>query len=531
MKGIFGVTLYSCIRALFHVAGGFFYATIEVNGLEHVPEEGEPTILCFNHGNSLGDAVVVMRCTPLTLRFCAKDSLWKVPIMGQFVNWSGAVPVYRIRDHGLTARDLNKSMYSAVYDTLAKGDVVGIAPEGTCRFLPYMAKIKTGTARIALGAVRQNIKTNPNFRIKICTCGLTYTHREKFRSDVSVQYNEPIVVDASWLEGGGRFDDYETAVRALSKEIEGKLWSVTINCPDWETTMAAMTAARLHRPLGTKISLTQYLRHLRGWVEILKPNEEGKQEGENATMDADVVFIRGKLLEYQKLLDFKKIKDIRVRQREHEGALPKYVIVLRMIVRAALCTGLLVCAIPGLVVWSPVWVFIKARERHLMSKGPTWNDSIAEMKMLYSFVGAIAITVLSLLLSRGSFAVTGCVLLWLALTVRFYESGLASARSFYTLWKLLFLYESTMTRLRKMRRECKALVEKMSKKLPPAALHAADDAAETFYEKTKNLPWYSLWWYEWTFARFLWQSLMRREKKDWNELLRFNDYNTMNYVE
>ena len=517
--------LYNVVKSLFHVAGGFFYATIEVTGLDDIPKDGEATILVFNHGNSLGDAVVLMRSMPRQIRFCAKASLWNVPVFGNLVTMSGAVPVYRTREYGQDARKKNEVMYKAVYETLARGDMIGIAPEGTSRFLPFMARLKSGPARIALGAVRRNLVNDPNFCVKICPCGIAYTHREKFRSDVALAYGEPLVVDASWLEGNGKFDDYEEAVEALGRAIEARLMERTINAPDWETTTAAMTAARIHRPLGTKISLTAYLQHLRGWVEILKPPSE---EGKGKPLDADAKYVRGKLLEYQKLLDTKMIKDSRVRVTEHHGAIPKHVLVMRMVQRTLLCAVLFACATPGLIIWSPVWFLIKRAERNLLAKGPRWNDSVAEMKMCYSFYGVIAISILGFV-AAGSAMGTLVALLIMAMTVRFYESGLASLRSLYTLQKLFGLYKSTMQRLLKMRRECKILVDKISSRLPESAHNVADDAKDA--ESFKNIPWYSLRWFEWTYLQFVYKTITRREKKDWNELLRLNDYNTMNYVE
>ena len=86
-----------------------------------------------------------------------------------------------------------------------------------------------------------------------------------------------------------------------------------------------------------------------------------------------------------------------------------------------------------------------------------------------------------------------------------------------------------MQRFLKMRRECKGLVDNIANRLPPSALHAADEAKDD--ESFKAIPWYSIRWFEWTYIQFAYKAIMRREKKDWNELLRFNDYNTMDYVE
>lgn len=527
--------LYTCIRSLFKLTSGAFYATIEVQGVENVPGEGEACILCFNHGNGLADPKIVIRSTPRMVRFCAKDSLWKLPIMGSLVKHSGAVPVYRAKEHGANARELNKAMFKDVYTALDNGQMLGFAPEGASRFLPFMAKpLKTGVARIAYETVSRNLDTNPGFRLKILPTGITFTHREKFRSDVVIFYDEPIIVDASWMEGNGRFETYRDAITELTKQLEDSLHAKTINCPDWETTKVAMTAARLHRPLGTQIGLGEYIMHLRGWVELLKPLGDAEDAGDAekrppSYLHPEVPYLRKKLLEYQELLDLKKIKDERVRTIEFQGPMPRHVIIMRMVQRALLCVTLFTCASPVLVVWAPTWYLLKRREWKLLSKGPRWNDSVAEMKMLYSTVSVTVLMLIVPLLTR--WYVPFFIPPVLYLTIRFYEDGVASARSFYTLWKLLFLYKSTMAKLRSMRRECKALVAKMASRLPESAAGAAAKGEEVVNEKDKDIPWYSLKWYEWTFTTFLYNLVMRRQKKDWNEVLRLNDHNTLNYVE
>ena len=173
----------------------------------------------------------------------------------------------------------------------------------------------------------------------------------------------------------------------------------------------------------------------------------------------------------QELLDLKKIKDERVRTIEFQGPMPRHVIIMRMVQRALLCVTLFTCASPVLVVWAPTWYLLKRREWKLLSKGPRWNDSVAEMKMLYSTVSVTVLMLIVPLLTR--WYVPFFIPPVLYLTIRFYEDGVASARSFYTLWKLLFLYKSTMAKLRSMRRECKALVAKMASRLPESAAGAA----------------------------------------------------------
>ena len=185
--------LYSMIRWAFDFTAGIFYATTEVHGMENIPSAGVPTIICFNHGNGLGDPVVLIRKTPRMVRFCAKDSLWQAAGFKYFIRNSGAVPVYRARDHGDKAKDLNLQVFSKVIAALRQGDCLGFAPEGVSRFLPYMEQpLKTGVARIALEAVTQARAAGapPSFAVRLVPVGLAFTHREKFRSDLCMQVRD-----------------------------------------------------------------------------------------------------------------------------------------------------------------------------------------------------------------------------------------------------------------------------------------------------------------------------------------------------
>ena len=263
--------LYSFIREWFRLAAAGFYSTTEVHGLENMPPNGVPCIVCFNHGNGLADPAVLIRKTPRMVRFCAKDSLWSTPIFKYFIRNSGAVPVYRPGEHGEKAKEMNVEMFRRVIGALRQGDCVGFAPEGVSRFLPYMEQpFKTGLARLALEAVTlSNEAGDPDFCVHLVPVGLIYTHREKFRSDLCMRYMPPIKVDANLIRkhttSDGKVDTF-TLAKQITVEISHALDKSTINAPTWDVLNLAITAARLHSPVGTDLSLGQYLTLLRGWV-------------------------------------------------------------------------------------------------------------------------------------------------------------------------------------------------------------------------------------------------------------------------
>ena len=151
-------------------------------------------MICFNHGNSLGDAVAVIRKTPRVVRFAAKAGLWNIPVMGSFVNAAGAVKVYRQRDYKGDAATVaerekgNLEMFKTMIDAIRSGECVGFAPEGESKFRPHMsASLRLGAAKVAIESVRLAVEAGDTaFTVSLIPTSLVYTHREKFRSDLVI---------------------------------------------------------------------------------------------------------------------------------------------------------------------------------------------------------------------------------------------------------------------------------------------------------------------------------------------------------
>ena len=58
---------------------------------------------------------------------------------------------------------------------------------------------------MVLGCVGRAVETNPDFKVHVVVCGISYTHRDRLRGDVCVKYDDDvIVVDKSWIEGNGQ---------------------------------------------------------------------------------------------------------------------------------------------------------------------------------------------------------------------------------------------------------------------------------------------------------------------------------------
>lgn len=214
-----------------------YFRRVEVTGLEHVPRKN-PVIFVLNHPNALVDPAFLLCLAPRRVSFLAKSPLFRVPVLGFFVRALDSLPVYRRQDEGEDVSK-NRGMFVAARKLLAQGGTIGICPEGVSHDEPRLRPIKTGAARIALGAVSTNEVTD----LKIVPAGLYYTSKTKFRSAVLLYFGKPIGVAPVGLETDG--NPPRAAVRELSNRIECALREVILEAEHEEALQTITRAERI----------------------------------------------------------------------------------------------------------------------------------------------------------------------------------------------------------------------------------------------------------------------------------------------
>jgi 1-acyl-sn-glycerol-3-phosphate acyltransferase len=129
---------YRGLRALCHAVNRVYFR-VTVEGADVVPATG-PVILAPVHRSNI-DFLIVSEVTRRKLFYMAKDSLWRSPRFGTFLESIGAFPVHR---EGADRLALDRAQ-----DVLERGEALFLFPEGTRRSGPLVEELHEGAAFLA----------------------------------------------------------------------------------------------------------------------------------------------------------------------------------------------------------------------------------------------------------------------------------------------------------------------------------------------------------------------------------------------
>lgn len=240
-------------------ASARIYYRIRVEG--EAPPGSGPVLFVANHPNSLIDPVLVAAAADRPLQFLAKAPLFEERLVGPLMRATGSIPVYRRQDDP-DLMDRNASVFAAVHAALADGAAVGIFPEGLSHSEPSLARLRTGAARIALGAADQADTVVP-----IIPIGIVLRQKDRFRSKALVLVGSPV----PWSDLKGRPEDDTEAVRELTGRIEDALRDLTVNLERIEDGALIECAEAVYSAeLGLHRTQRERVRRMRQATDILR---------------------------------------------------------------------------------------------------------------------------------------------------------------------------------------------------------------------------------------------------------------------
>jgi glycerol-3-phosphate O-acyltransferase/dihydroxyacetone phosphate acyltransferase len=190
---------YTLVKPLVQVSLRVFFRHIEIRHPERLALPG-PLLFAGNHPNTLMDPLLVAANRRQPIAFLAKSTFFKNPITRAILESGNSIPIYRRQDVGgpgdgpasteqITAQ--NEATFGRCYDYLGRGGTIMIFPEGTSISERRLRPLKTGAARIALGAEARH---NFQLGLQVVPIAINYFDPARFRSDVLLNVAPPIAV-------------------------------------------------------------------------------------------------------------------------------------------------------------------------------------------------------------------------------------------------------------------------------------------------------------------------------------------------
>jgi 1-acyl-sn-glycerol-3-phosphate acyltransferase len=208
--------LYRALRRGLRLGLELYYVDIRATGREHIPEDG-PVIFAANHPNSVMDSVILGTQTSRSIHYLARSGLFANPLVAAVFHACGVIPIFRRQDataHEEATVSRNDDTFRAAFEVLERAGTIGIFPEGRNAPERHVRDIKTGTARIALGAEAKN---DFELGVRVVPVGLNFEDRDRWLTRVLVRFGPAI--DARDFEAAWNADDRE-AVRAMTDRIQ-----------------------------------------------------------------------------------------------------------------------------------------------------------------------------------------------------------------------------------------------------------------------------------------------------------------------
>ena len=181
---------YRLVRALTRLLLWLFYGRVDVAGRERIPAAGG-VVVAANHHNSVVDAMLIVAVFPRPVTVLANAPLFRHPLIGPFLRMMGAVPVQRRAEAGDDPRK-NDAMFASAIGALRGGGAVLIFPEGRTQPQPVLLPLRTGAARMVLGAANDPGEGRP---VTLLPVGIVFHDPGTFRSgSVQVMIGAPVPV-------------------------------------------------------------------------------------------------------------------------------------------------------------------------------------------------------------------------------------------------------------------------------------------------------------------------------------------------
>jgi len=179
--------LYQTLKLLFGFAVKHYFREIVIHNEDNIPKD-MPLILLPNHTSAFMDPIAVATQVPRSVNFLARGESFQNPILSKIFGVLHMIPIYR-REYSPDEVSKNDDIFIRCFELLEKKGCLMIFPEGVSQMEATLMPLKSGSARIALGAAARN-----DFKLNICLLpiGINYTNPHALQGKLFLNVGKPI---------------------------------------------------------------------------------------------------------------------------------------------------------------------------------------------------------------------------------------------------------------------------------------------------------------------------------------------------
>ena len=220
--------LYSTLKWLFYLTVKGYFQSIQIKGLSNIPHSG-PVVIVANHNSAFMDPILLAIHIKRPLYFLARGESFRSSWVSRIFKTLHMIPIYK-PEVSPDEVHKNEAIFEHCYNHLSNNGALLIFPEGISKTERKLRPVKTGTARIVLGAEAAN---NFSLNTKIVPVGINYSNPHHFQSKAFIRIGTPLSV-ATYREPY-EADAFE-AVRTLTDQIKGGIEEQTLMVSDEQLT-------------------------------------------------------------------------------------------------------------------------------------------------------------------------------------------------------------------------------------------------------------------------------------------------------
>ncbi|KAL0094725.1 hypothetical protein J3Q64DRAFT_1652843 [Phycomyces blakesleeanus] len=365
--------VYQTLQYMSRIAVWTYFRNLKVICHAPIPAEG-PLLVAGNHMNMVLDPAMLIATFPHSrpCHFWALARFFKIPVIGQIFSSAGVLPVD-------TKTHSNAKLFESTMNCLEKGGVIAIFPEGTSYTAPHHLPFKDGLSWATYEYLSQQTdKGIPDPSISIIPVGITYSTKNKWRSDVIVEYGVPILVTGDDYREFQK--DAKNSVKQLTERIAQGVERSTINSPDWDTANAAFEAKAVLFGDARGVRLEEYVRVSQSFINIFHPDRCNDDQDTYHEARND---LKQKLLIFHDNLRRLRLSSLDIRMYEN-----KEITFFRALLRWVSTWSALVIQLPlflpGIVVNLPIYLLSR-----MVNSFEKYKESVAQDKLAVSLILAM----------------------------------------------------------------------------------------------------------------------------------------------